>query len=114
MAAYIKTLLDIAGKKIYPRTKNSAVYNDKGIPLSEQHFLIEGPIDFISTNGEKEFIIKDKRIRSNAVVHIYYKQSAYDIKPIYKVYKGYISVTIPEFPSDTDIITVDVVEVVNL
>ena len=41
-------------------------------------------------------------------------EQAYDIKPSYEINKGYISVTIPEFPSDTDVITVDVVEVVNL
>ena len=114
MTAHIKTLLDIAGRKIYPRTKNAAVYNDKGIRLSEQHFLIEGPIEFVNTGSETTFVIKDKRIRSNAVVHIYYKNSAYDIKPSYEINKGYISVTIPEFPSDRDVITVDVVEVVNL
>ena len=112
--AYIKTLLDITGKKLYPRTKNNAVYDDKGVPLSEQHYLIEGQIEWAKSDAETTFIIKDKRIRANAVAHVYYKNPEYDIKPTYTVSKGYITVEIPTFPADTDIIIIDVVEVVNL
>jgi hypothetical protein len=112
--ALITSLLDGIGNKIYPKTKNDAVYNDKGIPLSEQHFLIEGPIELDKSDSSTEFIIKDNRIREKAVVHIYYNNPEYDIKPTYGVYKGYISVEIPEFPADTDIIIIDVVEVVNV
>ena len=71
MPAYIHELKDIEGNSVYPKTKNDAIYNDKGVSLSEQHFVIEGPIEFTSTN----YNITDDRIRSGALATIYYNDN---------------------------------------
>lgn len=110
MAAYIQTLKDSEGNTVYLRTKNEAVYNSKGVPLSEQHFIIEGPI----TITDIETTITDNRIRANAVMHVYYNDSSYDIKPTYTVSKGSLTISIEEFPEDITEIIIDAIEVVNL
>ena len=109
MAAFIQKLKDKMGNIVYPKTKNDAVYNSKGVPLSEQHFVIEGPMEFNTT----EYIISDDRIRSYSLVHIYYNDN-YDIMPLYDVKKGSITITMETFPEDLEKVIIDVVEVVNL
>ena len=109
MAAYIQGLIDDEGNIIYPKTKNDAIYNSKGVPLSEQHFVIEGPIEFIGTN----YTIQDNRIRSNAVVHVYYNDPDYDMKPSYTVARGSLSISLDQFPGGVNKVIIDAVEVVN-
>ena len=107
--AYIQGLKDSNGNIIYPKSKNEAIYNSKGVPLSEQHFVIQGPIEFTGTN----YTIQDNRIRANAIANIYYNDN-YDMQPSYTVAKGAISISLDEFPSGVNKIIIDAVEVVNL
>ena len=107
--AYIQGLKDSNGNIIYPKSKNEARYNSKGVQLSEQHFVIQGPIEFTGTN----YTIQDNRIRANAVATVYYNDN-YDMQPSYTVAKGAISISLDEFPSGVNKVIIDAVEVVNL
>ena len=110
MPAYIQGLKDTSGNTVYPKTRNEAVFNSKGVPLHEQHFVIEGPISITET----ESLIEDSRIRSNALMHVYYNDQSYDIKPTYTITKGSLTVSLEELPEGIDEIIIDAIEVVNL
>ena len=108
MSAYIQELFDIEGNSVYPKTKNDAIYNDKGVSLTEQHFIIDGPIEFSSTT----YTITDDRIRDGALATIYYNDN-YDMMPQYSIIKGSISISLDQFPSGINKIIIDAIEVVN-
>ena len=110
MAAYIQGVKDKDGNTVYIKTKNDAVFNSKGVPLSEQHFVIEGPISITDI----ETVLADDRIRANALIHVYYNDPSYKIKPTYTVSKGSLTISLKEFPEDLTEILIDAIEVVNL
>ena len=108
MPAYIQELVDVEGNSIYPKTKNDAIYNNKGVPLTEQHFVIDGPIEFTTTT----YTIKDDRIRTGALATIYYNDN-YDMMPQYTITEGSITISLDEFPNGVNKVIIDAVEVVN-